>query len=291
MPELPEVETVRKGLNNLLDSFFIQKLEVNNKRVIASDGGSEKFTEMLIGSTVGSWNRRGKYLFASLQKQLGIDSKGEIIFQNIGWWGVHLRMTGQFHWLKKPKAPCKHTRVRLWNKYGEELRFIDTRNFGQMWWVPPDKSVEEGISGIKKLGPEPFSKAFNEKYLKSKLIKSNRKIKSLLLDQSIIAGIGNIYADESLFLAGIIPHKKSNQVNDIEITKLCKSIIHVLKISIRKGGTTFSDFRDLSGASGSYGEEAFVYQRANKTCKVCNFRIKREKINGRGTHWCPNCQT
>jgi hypothetical protein len=114
-------------------------------------------------------------------------------------------MTGQFLWLQEPRDPCRHTRVRLWNRDGAELRFVDTRSFGQMWFVPPKVPVESVITGLQKLGPEPFSDHFNGAYLKGKLAGSSRPIKNALLDQALVAGCGNIYADESLYVAGIRP--------------------------------------------------------------------------------------
>ena len=135
-----------------------------------------------------------------------------------------------------------------------------------------------------------FSTKFNSLYLKKCLKGKNRSIKSALLDQSLVAGIGNIYADESLFSAGILPHKPSGQLKQIEIDNLCINIVKVLKISIGKGGTTFSDFRDLEGGTGQYGGEAWVYRREGKKCRKCGSKIERQKLAGRSTHWCPSCQ-
>ena len=159
-----------------------------------------------------------------------------------------------------------------------------------MWWVPPKIAPSEIMTGLKRLGPEPFSKNFNASYLKAKLKGRKISIKSALLDQSIIAGTGNIYADESLFTAGILPYKESRMLTDKEIELLCKCLVKVLKISIGKGGTTFSDFRSLEGINGNYGGQAWVYRRSNQPCKKCGEKIKRSKISGRGTHWCPICQ-
>ena len=200
-------------------------------------------------------------------------------------------MTGQFQWHRERTNPCVHTRVRFWNIFGEELRFVDTRSFGQMWWVPPGISVESVITGLRKLGPEPFSKDFNPTYLEKCLKSKTRSIKSALLDQSLIAGVGNIYADESLFCAGIDPQKSSCKLTRKEIKRLVNSLIKILKISIGAGGTTFSDFRDLEGINGNYGGQAWVYKRNKKPCKICKTIIQRQVIVGRGTHWCPKCQS
>ena len=281
MPELPEVETVRKGLEKLLKNFYIQRIEVLKERSIASIGGSRSFIDNIKSSYLGNWERRGKYLIGSLQSQNKI-SKGYLV--------VHLRMTGQFILLEKHINPCAHTRVRFFEKNGKELRFIDIRNFGQMWYVPSSKSVSEVVSGIKRLGPEPFSEAFNSSYLEKYLKKRTRSIKSSLLDQETVAGVGNIYADEALFDACINPKTESRNLKSSELKRLCKSLVKILNISIGEGGTTFSDFRDLEGTNGKYGGQALVYRRGGKSCKKCGEKIVREKLCGRSTHWCPNCQ-
>ena len=281
MPELPEVETVRKGLEKLLNNFYIKNIDVLKERSIASIGGSENFKSNIKNSYFGNWERRGKYLIGSLHSKDKI-SKGFLV--------VHLRMTGQFKLIKKEIPPCSHTRVRFFENKGKELRFIDIRNFGQMWYVPASKSISEIVTGIKKLGPEPFSSDFNSCYLEKYLKNKTRSIKSALLDQSTVAGVGNIYADETLFDAGINPKTESGSLNNLELKRLCKSLVKILKISIGEGGTTFSDFRDLEGINGNYGGQAWVYRRGGENCKKCGEKIMREKLCGRSTHWCPNCQ-
>ena len=290
MPELPEVETVRKGLEGHLEGFCIDRLTVCREKAIASSGGSEKFIQHMQNAYVGKWERRGKYLIASMQREAIREENATSIYKLCGWWGVHLRMTGQFQWLEEAKPACPHTRVRFWNKRGYELRFVDTRSFGQMWWIDSDSSPEQVINGLKKMGPEPFSKDFNASYLQKRFKRKTRSIKSALLDQTLVAGVGNIYADESLFAAGILPHKQSGQLKKSELEVLCTSLIEVLTISIGKGGTTFSDFRDLDGMNGQYGGQAWVYRRNKKSCRRCGVIIKRDKLSGRSTHWCPNCQ-
>ena len=291
MPELPEVETVRKGLVDRLANFKIHKIEVCRAATISSPGGPEKFIEMMKGSRVGSWERRGKYLISTLHKEeFSQRSNQSVAHRSNGWWGVHLRMTGYFQWHENICLPCAHTRVRFWNKQGKELRFVDIRSFGQMWWVPPNTKPEEIITGLKKLGPEPFSEGFNPPYLQNKLNGRKRSIKAALLDQSLVAGVGNIYADESLFAAKISPQKASGSLNKSEIKRLYESLVYILKYSIGKGGTTFSDFRDLEGSHGNYGGQAWVYRRGGKPCRECGKPIYKDTICGRSTHWCPECQ-
>lgn len=245
---------------------------------------------MLEGSVVGSWKRRGKYLIATLFRENPSREKNSKPLLMHGWWGVHLRMTGYFEWHTSTKPPCSHTRVRFWNKEGEELRFVDIRSFGQMWWVPSDNKPENIIHGLRKLGPEPFSDCFNASYLNTKLQKTKRSIKASLLDQSVVAGAGNIYADETLFVSGIRPQTPSHMLKEDDLKRLCKSLIEVLSLSIGAGGTTFSDFRDLEGLNGNYGGQAWVYRRAGKPCRRCGTAIKKERLSGRSTHWCPKCQ-
>jgi len=277
LPELPEVETVRRGLADRLNSFEIKEIEVCRARAIASPGGVDQFVAGLTGATVGAWSRRGKYLMAQLEP-------------NRGSWGVHLRMTGQFQWHAKPAPPCNHTRVRFWNQSNEELRFVDVRSFGEMWWVPEGDDLDTVMTGLKRLGPEPFSDAFTGAYLKQRLKGSTRPIKTALLDQSLLAGVGNIYADESLFAAGIPPLTASGKLSIEQLVRLRDELINVLNISIGVGGTTFSDFRDLEGVNGNYGGQSWVYRRSGQPCRRCGTPISREKLSGRSTHWCPNCQ-
>ena len=281
MPELPEVETVRRGLEKLIKGFFINKIDVLKERTIASSGGSQYFIKNIENSFVCNWNRRGKYLIGLL-KTIDKEKKGFLV--------VHLRMTGQFKITDFKNPACKHTRVRFYEKGGKELRFIDIRNFGQMWYVPITKSVPDVVTGIKRLGPEPFSDNFNSNYLEQYFKNKKRSIKSALLDQETVAGVGNIYADETLFDARINPNTESRNLKKEELNRLCNSIVKILRTSIGVGGTTFSDFRDLEGTNGNYGGQALVYRRSGKPCKNCGGTILREKICGRSTHWCPNCQ-
>ncbi|CAK6695018.1 DNA-formamidopyrimidine glycosylase [Synechococcus sp. CBW1107] len=280
MPELPEVETVRRGLELQVVGYQIARVEVLRARAIASPPLPELFCSALEGCRVKAWLRRGKYLMAQLERD---NSDG-------GYWGVHLRMTGQFLWMGQPQEPCRHTRVRFWNLQEQELRFVDTRSFGEMWWVPPGERPETVMTGLQKLGPEPFSPAFNPTYLAERLAGSKRPIKTALLDQELVAGVGNIYADESLFMSRISPHTPCNRLRPQQLERLHAAVVEVLTTSIGAGGTTFSDFRDLTGTNGNYGHAAWVYRRSGEPCRVCGSPIQRDKLSGRSSHWCPNCQ-
>jgi formamidopyrimidine-DNA glycosylase len=281
MPELPEVETVRRGLQRQTTGLEIARVLVHRPRVIAAPAEDPaEFCRALTGRTVQEWRRRGKYLIAALDR---------------GQWGVHLRMTGHFHWLERisaaTTAPCRHTRVQIWNSNGDELRFVDIRSFGQMWWVPPGLASDTVITGLNRLGPEPFSEAFSAEHLQQRLKGSTRPIKNALLDQSLVAGVGNIYADESLFAAGILPQTRSNQLGRNQLERLRQALVEVLQTSIGAGGTTFSDFRDLTGTNGNYGGVAWVYRRSGQPCRHCGTPILRERLAGRSSHWCPTCQS
>ena len=281
MPELPEVETVRRGLEQQTCGLTIDRVEVIRARAIASPEDPADFCRALRGLRVAHWHRRGKYLLADLEAPGGSPA---------GRWGVHLRMTGQFLWLPEKRLPCTHTRVRVWSATGEELRFVDTRSFGQMWWVPVGVADEAVMTGLRRLGPEPFGAEFTGAYLLERLKGSRRPIKNALLDQSLVAGVGNIYADESLLTAGIRPQTPSGRLGRSDLERLRSALVDVLETSIGAGGTTFSDFRDLQGTNGNYGGQAWVYRRSGSPCSRCGTVILREKLGGRSSHWCPSCQ-
>jgi len=292
LPELPEVETVRRGLEKKLNNFIIKKVEVCRDSTVAFPTEKDEFIKGLKNSLLNKWDRRGKYLIAQLKK---FESK-DIRFpfgkssKNNGYLIVHLRMTGYFKFIEGSTQPCKHTRIRLFDNKNNELRYIDVRSFGQMWWIKEGLSPYTIIKGLGSLGPEPFSKEFDATYLKKVISKRTKSIKAVLLDQTIVAGIGNIYADESLYTAGISPFREAKTIKKYELINLKESIVNVLKKSIGSGGTTFSDFRDLAGENGNFGLQTNVYRRTGKKCRKCENFIERQKIAGRSTHWCPNCQ-
>ena len=292
MPELPEVETVRRGLEQKLNNFVIKKVEVCRDSTVAFPYKKKEFIEGLHKSLLYKWNRRGKYLIAELKKieNENIQFNEKITLKRNGFLVVHLRMTGYFKFINNYNPPCKHTRIRFLGRNNNELRYIDVRSFGQMWWIKQGASPNKIIKGLGALGPEPFSKDFDIKYLMKVTSKRTKSIKAILLDQTIVAGIGNIYSDESLYSAGILPFREARTLKKNELIKLKESIVTVLKKSIGSGGTTFSDFRDLEGENGSFGLQTNVYRRTDKECRKCGNLIKRQKITGRSTHWCPKCQ-
>ena len=279
MPELPEVETVRRGLNQLTLSQEITGGDVLLQRTIAYPASVDEFINKIKGNTIATWHRRGKYLLAELSSP------------SPSYLGVHLRMTGQLLWLTQDQPLHKHTRVRLFFGEKQELRFVDQRTFGQMWYVPDDVAVESIITGLAKLAVDPFSPEFTVEYLADKLKKSRRPIKTGLLDQSMVAGLGNIYADEALFKSGILPTTLCTELQLPKIELLRTAIIQVLSASIAVGGTTFSNFLSVKGVNGNYGGEAWVYNRTGEPCKVCGNVIQRIKLGGRSSHFCSQCQS
>ncbi len=287
MPELPEVETVRRGLNQLTLNQEITGGDVLLDRTIAYpfsvgefvDGITKNAIASGVGAAIATWHRRGKYLLAELSPS------------SSGWLGVHLRMTGQLLWLHRDEPLHKHTRVRLFFGDQQELRFVDQRTFGKMWWVPPGVAVESIMTGLAKLAADPFSPEFTVEYLALKLQNRRRPIKTALLDQSVVAGLGNIYADEALFKSGILPETLCIDLQLKQIERLRTAIIQVLETSIEAGGTTFSNFLNVKGTNGNYGGLAWVYNRAGEPCRVCGTEIQRIRLAGRSSHFCSQCQT
>ncbi len=301
MPELPEVETVRRGLNRVSLNQPVQGGEVRLARTIAYPELADSFLQGLTGTRISGWYRRGKYLVAALAESAesteSIDLANSIDLTNTmnltataGWLGVHLRMTGQLLWVSQQEPVQKHCRVRLFFDDDRELRYVDQRTFGRLWWVSPGQMPESVITGLQRLGPEPFSDEFSAEYLARSLKGRLRPIKNALLDQKLVAGIGNIYADEALFLSGIRPTVRCDRLSKKRIIQLHASIRKVLATSIESGGTTFSDFRDVHGTNGNYGGVAWVYNRAGEPCRVCGSDIDRLKLAGRSAHYCTSCQ-
>ncbi|MBE8990034.1 DNA-formamidopyrimidine glycosylase [Nostoc sp. LEGE 12450] len=280
MPELPEVETVRKGLNQLTLNQEITGGDVLLNRTIAYPFSVSEFVDGIEKNAIATWHRRGKYLLAELSSP-----------SSTSWLGVHLRMTGQLLWVHRDEPLHKHTRVRLFFGNQQELRFVDQRTFGKIWWVPPGVAVESIITGLAKLAADPFSPEFTVEYLASKLKNRRRPIKTALLDQSVVAGLGNIYADEALFKSGILPETLCIDLQLKQIELLRTAIIQVLETSIQAGGTTFSNFLSVQGVNGNYGGVAWVYNRAGEPCRVCDTPIQRIRLAGRSSHFCSECQT
>jgi formamidopyrimidine-DNA glycosylase len=274
MPELPEVETVRRGLARALPGEEIVSVKVLRPQSIEYPT-AEQFSKLLPGHKFGEINRRGKYLLLSLDHEAGL--------------AVHLRMSGRLLVTEQRRKPEQHLRVKIKLSGGKELRFEDMRVFGRLWYVPAGKQFHEIIPGLADLGVEPLEN-LTAAYLKEAFDRKTQAIKSALLDQTIIAGIGNIYADEALFEAGINPLRSAQDLTSPELEQLVDRIRLVLARAIELGGSSIKDYRDASGVNGSYQHEALVYGRTGEPCRRCESTIERVKLVGRSTHFCKLCQ-
>lgn len=267
MPELPEVETIRKYLDKTISGKRIVDIEILSKKQFPDSPGQVIKTKIL------SVERRAKNLIIKL-------SNKKALF-------IHLKLSGQLIWEEKAKVPAKSTRVIISLGKGR-LFFNDMRKFGWIRVLSQDQLDSE----LKRFGPEPFSKDFSIEYLKKIFKKSSKPIKAILLDQEKIAGIGNIYANEALFVAGVNPLKPVNKLTAKEIGKLQKAILLVLKEGIKYGGSSAADRLYLRPDSsfGSYQQYFKVYQKDGQMCQKCKLIIKRINLGGRGTFFCPKCQ-
>ena len=273
MPELPEVETIRRTLEPKLTGLTFTAVNILLPRMIKQPE-PDTFAAGIIDKKIEKIKRRGKYLLLLL-------SDNYILL-------VHLRMTGRLIYSDKAAPLAKHTHVIFTLNDGCELRFCDTRQFGGLWLVTTDSLSE--LPGFKKLGLEPLSDMFTREYLKQELSRRRTRIKPLLLDQTFIAGMGNIYTDEALYRARINPERLASTLTDIEIAELHRAIQEVLREGIENRGTTLRDYMDGEGRSGSYQDLLRVYGREGKPCTRCNLPIVRKKVGGRSSYYCPVCQ-
>lgn len=277
MPELPEVETVRRGLQKQLPGLTISAAKVLRPESIGHPSPSA-FAKQIVNHTFQSIDRRGKYLLINLSDGAGL--------------AVHLRMSGRMLIVDsgKSKKPGPHVRVTLTMNGGKQLWFEDMRVFGRMWYVAPGESFDDIVSGLADLGIEPLQGQLNAKYLKSAFSNRKQPIKSALLDQTVIAGIGNIYADESLHISGVAPTAPANSLSNKQYGILAENIIAVLANAIELGGSSIRDYVNSEGVNGNYQHSAFVYGREGKPCTKCKTVISRIKLAGRSSHFCPRCQ-
>lgn len=274
MPELPEVETVCRGLRANIMGDTITGVEVLRRDSIEYPD-VKTFSSSLLGHEFSSVSRRGKYILLTLDGKAGL--------------AVHLRMSGRFIVMPGDKDAERFLRVRLQLKSGRQIQYSDMRVFGRLWYVPANQSFETVIPTLAELGPEPLEH-LTANILQESLKDRKQVIKTALLDQRIIAGIGNIYADEALFLSGINPLRPAGSLKKNELVKLTETIQAVLTRAIEAGGTTFSDYTNAEGVNGRYQHEAFVYGRDGEKCRVCATIIERVKVGGRSTHFCLTCQ-
>jgi formamidopyrimidine-DNA glycosylase len=287
MPELPEVETVRSGLEKFLPGRKILSVAFDwAKSFPNAEADVERF---LIGSKVINIKRRGKALIIEL------DTNYSLV--------IHLKMTGQLVFRSDTdrfgaghpndsligKLPDKSTRVTLTFDDFSQLFFNDQRKFGWMRLIPTPEVMN--LNFFQKLGPEPLSADFKWQDFQVRIMRrKNSNIKAVILDQTVLAGVGNIYADESLWGAKIHPLTLVRNLKSAQIHKLYDELIYVLKLSIEKGGSTNRNYVNAEGKRGSYMDFARVFRRENLSCPRCGTIIIKTRVAGRGTHLCPKCQ-
>jgi|SRR5690625_32661 len=273
MPELPEVESIRKTLEKFVLQKKVEKVTVHWPKIIQKPDDIEHFKQLVIGETIRRIDRRGKFLLFYFD---------DIVLVS------HLRMEGKYRVVDSNEAIIKHTHVIFHFTDGTELRYNDVRKFGTMHVFPIGAELKE--KPLQLLGPDPFEEHYTLDYLSEKLQRTTRSIKAALLDQTIIAGLGNIYVDETLFLSHVHPEKRANTLNKQEVKHIFEQAKTVLEKAVLQGGTTIRSYVDGDGEMGMFQQELFVYGQEQKPCKHCGEEIEKIKIAGRGTHICPTCQ-
>ncbi|WP_086312796.1 formamidopyrimidine-DNA glycosylase [Enterococcus sp. 7F3_DIV0205] len=273
MPELPEVETVRKGLEKLVVGKTIEEVTILWPRIIESPE-TDIFAQQLIGQKIEKMERRGKFLIFKLTNYDMIS---------------HLRMEGKYETHDPEEERTKHTHVIFTFTDGTELRYLDVRKFGRMVLVAKDQG--EKYKGILALGPEPIPASFKLSEFHTGLKRHHKAIKPLLLDQRLVTGLGNIYVDEALWEAKIHPEQPADTLKPKEVERLYHAIIDVLGRAVEAGGTTIRSYLNALGEAGTFQISLNVYGQTEKPCPRCATPIKKIKVAQRGTHFCPKCQT
>ena len=272
MPELPEVETLRRQLGKTIVGKKINQVEI--LRTKSFQGKKQK----LIGQTVKKIERRAKLLLIKFVKEFP-----QLL--------IHLKLTGQLIYPKKDRVeelPGKHTRVIITFSDKSKLYFNDLRVFGWLKVIENKASLDDALKGVK--GIESLTKEFTPRNLEAQLKRTAQPIKIALLDQNLIAGVGNIYANDALWEAKIHPQTTAKILIDEEIELLHKAVEKVIRLGIKYGGASENTYRHLSGKIGKYQNHFLVYQREGEKCRRCGEEIKRIRLGGRGTFFCPKCQ-
>lgn len=273
MPELPEVETIKNTLKRFVLGREIEDVKVYWPKIVKSPDDVEIFKELLRGQKFNDITRKGKFLRFELDDYVLIS---------------HLRMEGKYSVNKKTDPLVKHTHIIFTFTDDEELRYNDVRKFGTMHVF---KKGEEFVQKpLNTLGPDPFEEELTLTYLFNKLQGTRRSIKNALLDQTIIAGLGNIYVDETLFKANIHPLTKANELTEEQINTIKKQAFLTLQDAVKQGGTTIRSYVSSDGEMGMFQQDLLVYGQENQECKSCGDHIIKLKVAGRGTHVCPTCQ-
>lgn len=286
MPELPEVETVRIQLKDKLIGKTVKAVEVFHDK---SARPSTTFEDSLTGKTFADIDRIGKLMIFSFVED-------DDLFML-----AHLKMTGQFFYVDEgdisggghsmvekdfTDLPNRHTRIAYYFTDGSVLYFNDMRIFGYNQLV----TKEEMLKAKGRFGPEPVSNDFDTAWFYEKLKKRKTSIKAVLLDQTFVAGLGNIYVDEALYRAGVRPTRQADKVTQKEATAIAVASREVMKESIAAGGTTFQSFKDTKGGYGNFKTQLQVFGKQGSECQKCATLIEKNRVAGRGTHFCPKCQ-
>ncbi|MCG9697967.1 bifunctional DNA-formamidopyrimidine glycosylase/DNA-(apurinic or apyrimidinic site) lyase [Shewanella sp. Isolate11] len=270
MPELPEVEVTCQGVSPHLVDQQVTKLIVRNGSL---RWPVPEIAQQIVGQTIRNVRRRAKYL---------------LIDTDAGTTIVHLGMSGSLRILPKTTPPEKHDHIDLEMASGKILRFNDPRRFGAWLWC---ELPEQAHPLLSKLGPEPLSNAFNLEHLAQALKGKKKAIKLCLMDNHIVVGVGNIYANEALFAAGIHPQTEAGKVDTERLTLLVVEVKQILANAIKQGGTTLKDFTNAEGKPGYFAQKLHVYGRGGETCTQCGHLLSEIKLGQRATVFCSLCQT
>lgn len=273
MPELPEVETIRRQMERELVGKRILSCRVLLPRLVAFPSPAS-YRKGVQGKRVSAVRRRGKYLLLDLGKG------GELVF--------HLGMTGSLILSRPGEERPRHTHLVFRLSDGRELLYVDPRTFGATALLP--RGDRRPLPGLANMGPEPLDDDFTPARL-SEALEGRCRLKAALLDQRRLAGLGNIYADEALHRASLHPLRRVDQLRLEDVERLCLAIRDVLEEALAEGGSSVSDYVDLRGNRGGFQESHRVYRRAGQPCPRCGASIERDKVAGRSTYFCPRCQS
>ncbi|HEX6597170.1 MAG TPA: bifunctional DNA-formamidopyrimidine glycosylase/DNA-(apurinic or apyrimidinic site) lyase [Acidimicrobiales bacterium] len=279
VPELPEVETLKRDLEKEVVGKRIRAVEVTGMRSIRRHPNKKHFIGKLEGKKINGVERRGKYLLFKLEG-------GDVLVVHMGMSGQLLKAKGG---VKDP--PPKHTHVVFTFTQGGQMRFVDPRTFGEMFVTTPDE-LEEVVPELAHLGFDPLDDVMSWTRFGELLQAKKTKLKTLLMDQKFVAGIGNIYSDEILWAAGLRYDRSSERLTSQEVRRLWRAMIETLQDAVKHRGSSLSDeqYVDLFGKMGEYQKEHKVYDREGQTCRRCRSTITKVKVNGRSSFLCPQCQ-
>jgi formamidopyrimidine-DNA glycosylase len=278
MPELPEVEVVRRDLDREVVGKKIKAVEVDGMRSVRRHHNRKQFTSRLVDRKITGVERRGKYLL------LRLDGDDVLV--------IHLGMSGQLIRAKSSRdTMAKHTHVVITFTQGGQLRFVDPRTFGEMFVTEAD-NVEKEVTELAHLGLDPLETAMSWEYFGQMLTQRHAKLKPLLMDQKFIAGIGNIYSDEILWGAGLRWDRMSDSLTSEEVRRLYRSMMETLQEAVKHRGSSLADeqYVDLFGRPGEYQQFHNVYAREGQSCPRCRHSVVRERVSGRSTFYCSACQ-